>query len=145
MIPELYSLELGWQSLADYHLMELRVRAENGWVAAIYSGPVDKHGISAWFGELIRHQEDEFPFEIHDDESLSSAVMRLYDELDPDADGRAFDVLYNYRCVHDISLGNRGVETPIIIIGKRLGRLTVSKGGVSFDLESLAGVSDLGV
>jgi hypothetical protein len=134
MIHQLYNLELKYQNAGDYCVIRLGGTANDGRSFLIHTGPVDINETREWLKELIKHQDEEFPFELRDEEPLSSAVIRLYDEMNPEADYDSFELLYKYRCIHDFSLCNRGIDTPIIIVGKRRGRLTISKGGEGYYL-----------
>ncbi len=83
-------------------------------------------------------QDELFPFTLRYNESISSAIRRLYDELDADADELSFEKLYNYRCIHDMSLGNRGVNVPSLYFGKIDGFWTLSGEGIQYYLNDLA-------
>jgi hypothetical protein len=137
MDDQLYCIELGCRSRGDHDVLHLGVSAKDGRSFTLYDGPAEMSEVRAWVKGLIFHQEDEFPFSLCGDESLSSAVQRMYDALDADSDGKCFDTLYNYRLIHDLSLNNRGVKTPIIIVGRRSGRMTISTGTKSFEVKDL--------
>lgn len=129
-----YKLIAKYNRHDEYDVITLQVKLNNFSEILIFSGPIDRDMMRDWVGILVEHQDDEFPFEIKNEESLASAVKRLYNELDPEINEDDFEKLYNYRCIHDLSLGNRGIETPKIIIGKKKGRLTISKGNKSYQI-----------
>jgi hypothetical protein len=122
----------------EYDVLTLQVKLDDGSEIVFFSGPIDKKKIADWIDNLLEHQDDEFPFDLKSNESLSSAVKRLYDELDPEINEDDFEKLYEYRSIHDLSLGNRGVDTPNIIIGNRKGQLTISKDDRNYQIGDLA-------
>lgn len=137
-----HTLMATYQKRNEYAIFTLKIKLPIDNEETLFSGPVDLDQITEWVGLLLDHQEDEFPFNIADNESLASAINRLYEELDPFVDEDSFEQLYNYRCIHDLSFGNRGVEMSSIILGKRHGQLTISKDCMNFNIKDFSCLRD---